>query len=276
MSRLAFTKMHGCGNDFILVDAFETSPPTDAPALARQLNDRHCGIGGDGLILVLPGNRLPFKMRMFNPDGTEAEMCGNGIRCFARLVHERGYANREIQVETGAGDLTLLIEEGLVRVDMGIAKLLRGEIPMTGPAAEPAQRFQLRIGERTLEAAAVNMGNPHCVVPMEAVDDVPLSDWGPPIESNTALFPERTNVHFVQVLSPTEIKQRTWERGAGATLACGTGACASAVACHNLGLTERAVTVHLPGGDLRIEYEQSGRVWMIGPAEYVYDGVWEG
>ncbi len=276
MSRLAFTKMHGCGNDFILVDAFETPPPADAATLARQLNDRHFGIGGDGLILVLPGDRLRFKMRMFNPDGSEAEMCGNGIRCFARLVHERGYADGEIPVETGAGDLTLLIEEGLVRVDMGVARLLKGEIPMTGPPEEPAQRLQLRIGERTVEATAVNMGNPHCVIPMEAVDDIPLAEWGPPIEGNTALFPERTNVHFVQVLTPTEIKQRTWERGAGATLACGTGACASAVACHSLGLTERAVTVHLPGGDLRIEFEESGRVWMIGPAEYVFEGVWEG
>lgn len=276
MNRLAFTKMHGCGNDFILVDAFQTAPPGDPAEMARQLNDRHFGIGGDGLILVLPGDRLRFKMRMFNPDGSEAEMCGNGIRCFARLVHDRGYANHEIPVETGAGDLTLLIEDRMVRVDMGIARLLKGQIPMAGPPDEKAQDFPLRIGDRTLKATAVNMGNPHCVIPLEDVDSVPIAEWGSTIEGNTGLFPERTNVHFVQVLSRNEIKQRTWERGAGATLACGTGACASAVACHNLGLTDRVVTVHLPGGDLRIEYEESGRVWMIGPAEYVFEGVWEG
>jgi diaminopimelate epimerase len=275
MNGIPFAKMHGCGNDFILVDAFETPPPSNLEALARQLNDRRFGIGGDGLILVLPGARLPFRMRMFNPDGSEAEMCGNGIRCFAKFVHERGYAlGPEIPVETGAGDLRLLLEGEQVRVDMGLARTKRGEIPMAGPAQEEARDIPVTLDGRVYRGFGVSMGNPHFVIPVEDVSSVPLSNWGPRLERNFELFPQGVNVHFVQVLSRGEIVQRTWERGAGATLACGTGACASVVACSLSGRTDPIVLVHLPGGDLRIEVEESRRVWMIGPAEAVYEGVW--
>ncbi len=275
MNGIPFVKMHGCGNDFILVDAFETPPPANLEALARRVNDRRFGIGGDGLILVLPGARLPFRMRMFNPDGSEAEMCGNGIRCFAKFVHERGYADGpEIPVETGAGDLKLVLEGEDVRVDMGIARTKKGEVPVAGPPQEEARDIPVTLDGQQFRGFGVSMGNPHFVIPVEDVASVPLAEWGPRLERNFELFPNGANIHFVQVLGAEEIVQRTWERGAGATLACGTGACACVVACSELGLTSRNVLVHLPGGDLRIEVEESRRVWMIGPAEAVYEGTW--
>lgn len=272
MSSLAFTKMQGCGNDFILVDAIESLPSQGLPELSREINDRRYGVGGDGLILVLRGDNAPFRMRMFNPDGSEAEMCGNGIRCFAKYVRERGLIEGgAVPVETGAGLLNLEFVDDLVRVNMGKARILRGEIPMAGAAQETAAAFQIDIDSQTFTATAVSMGNPHCVVFLDDVAAVPLEDWGPQVETNK-LFPNRTNVHFAQVVSPTEIIQRTWERGAGATLACGTGACAVAVAGALNGKTERTATVHLPGGDLKIEYTEDGTVFMSGPAEFVFDG----
>lgn len=264
--------MQGCGNDFILVDAIESLPSQGLPELSREINDRRYGVGGDGLILVLRGDNAPFRMRMFNPDGSEAEMCGNGIRCFAKYVRERGLIEGgAVPVETGAGLLNLEFVDDLVRVNMGKARILRGEIPMAGAAQETAAAFQIDIDSQTFTATAVSMGNPHCVVFLDDVAAVPLEDWGPQVETNK-LFPNRTNVHFAQVVSPTEIIQRTWERGAGATLACGTGACAVAVAGALNGKTERTATVHLPGGDLKIEYTEDGTVFMSGPAEFVFDG----
>jgi diaminopimelate epimerase len=268
--------MHGIGNDFVLIDAMRQQiPERDLPALARKLNDRRFGIGGDGLILVDRGEGSHFKMRMFNPDGSESEMCGNGIRCFAKFVRDHGLTTDEvIPVETGAGLLELQAQpDGQVRVDMGRARLLRGEIPVSG---DPEERFieqSIEVDGQTFTGTAVSMGNPHLVIFVAEAAEVPLEVWGPLLE-NHALFPNRINVHFVQAMGREELIQRTWERGAGVTLACGTGACACAVAAFETGRADRNVLVHLPGGDLRIEYREDGRVFMTGPAETVFEGRW--
>lgn len=268
--------MHGIGNDFVMVNGFKY--PLDEPKLhdlSRRMSDRRFGVGSDGLIIALPGKSEPFRMRMFNPDGSESEMCGNGIRCLAKFLIDEGlWRESLVGVETGAGDLALeIVGPDAVRVDMGTARLLRSEIPMAGPPdahfiAEPIAA----VGHEFL-GTAVSMGNPHVVIQVEDIGAVPLEIWGPAIE-NHELFPNRTNVHFVQALGRSHIRQLTWERGAGRTLACGTGACACAVAGFLTGTSERIVTVTLPGGDLQIEYTDSGRVFMTGPCAKVFDGVW--
>jgi diaminopimelate epimerase len=275
---IAFTKMQGIGNDFVMVDAIRSPlPPVDLPQLSKQVNDRKFGIGGDGLILVERGQRAPFRMRMFNPDGSESEMCGNGIRCFAKLVVEHGHSHESvIDVETGAGLLKLeLVSGGMVRVDMGKARLTRGEVGMTGPADERFVDVPVETGVGVLPATAVSMGNPHLVLFVDDVATIDLKTEGPKLEHHP-LFPARTNVHFIQVLDRRTLLQRTWERGAGATLACGTGACASAVAAALTGRSESATEVRLPGGSLFIEYAGDGTVFMTGPAETVYTGEWRG
>jgi diaminopimelate epimerase len=277
MPAIEFTKMHGIGNDFIVVDAYTKSLPSgDLSELAKRLNDRKFGIGGDGLILVMRGESAPFRMRMLNPDGSEAEMCGNGIRCVARFVRDRGLTDQsQIPIETGAGLLELgLRDDSNVRVNMGKAHTNRGAIPMTGPKDEEAIGFEIEAAGKTFTGTAVSMGNPHVVIFVSDVKAVPLEQWGSAVE-NHSMFPNRTNVHFVQVVSNERLIQRTWERGAGATLACGTGACAVLVAAYLNGHTGRHATVQLPGGELEIEYEESGTVFMTGPAEFVFDGVWE-
>ncbi len=273
--------MHGLGNDFVVVDAVSEPPPsTEFGNLARRVSHRRLGIGGDGLILILPGEKAPFRMRMFNPDGSEAEMCGNGVRCVARFVRERGLTGLDtVPIETGAGllDLYLALDGDRVtsvRVNMGPARTLRGEIPMQGPPGEEALAFEFEASGRRFVGTAVSMGNPHCVVFVPDADAVPLRSIGPEIEHH-ALFPQRVNVHFAQVVSPRELIQRTWERGAGATPACGTGACACLAAAFLNGLTDRRATVHLPGGDLEIEMAEDRTVYMTGPAEAVFEGVWE-
>lgn len=269
---IPFVKMHGIGNDFIMVDGIGSElPSTDFRELSKAVNDRRFGVGGDGLILLERGSSAPFRMRMFNPDGSESEMCGNGIRCFAKLLRDRGYSRDEsVDVETGAGTLTLTIEpSGWVRVDMGQARLKRGQIPMTGNPEgtfldEPIEEFR---------GTAVSMGNPHLVIFTDDVAAVPLQAIGPRLEHHE-LFPNRTNVHFVQVLDQEHLIQRTWERGAGITLACGTGACAVAVAGYLTNRSRRDVDIKLPGGHLKVEYHEDGRVHMIGPAETVFTGEW--
>jgi diaminopimelate epimerase len=270
---MKFTKMHGTGNDFVMVNGVKNDFPLAlAQETARRLCDRRFGIGSDGLILATrEGDGL--RMRMWNPDGSESEMCGNGVRCFALFAVEEGLSDGPtIQVSTGAGRLELtLLEGGRVRVDMGTARLTRGAIGMTG---EPDKTFidqQIGTSFGPVRGTAVSMGNPHLVVFVDDVDSVPLSDWGPVLERH-ALFPQRTNAHFVQVLDRGSLRQRTWERGAGATLACGTGACASVVAANVNGLTDRHVKVGLPGGELEIEYREDGRVFMTGPAVTVFTG----
>ena len=271
---IQFRKMHGIGNDFVMVDAIQKPMPAiDLHSLAKRVNDRKFGIGGDGLILLETGADAPFRMRMFNPDGSESEMCGNGIRCFARMLRDNGHlAADQVQVETGAGILQLeLRSDGQVQVNMGQARLTRGEIGMSGPSNEQFVDVPTETLAGTLPATAVSMGNPHLVLFVDNFDKIELESIGPQLEFHP-YFPNRTNVHFIQVLDRKTLIQKTWERGAGATLACGTGACASAVAGFITGRSDRDVEMRLPGGSLQINYLETGEVLMTGPAETVFEG----
>jgi diaminopimelate epimerase len=274
---MKFTKMHGIGNDYIYVNGFEEH--LDHPAdVARAVSDRHFGIGSDGLIVILPSTRADFRMRMFNADGSEAEMCGNGVRCVAKYVYDHGIARQErLQIETGRGvlELELHVAGGKVdqvRVNMGRPILEAERIPTTLPGNPPV-KAPLDVAGRRLEVTCVSMGNPHCVTFVDEVNDDWVHRIGPLIEVHPA-FPRRTNAEFIQVLSPREFLMRVWERGSGETQACGTGACASAVAAVLNGLTERKVLAHLPGGDLTLEWTASGEVFMTGNAVEVFSGEW--
>ncbi|MBI1756493.1 MAG: diaminopimelate epimerase [Fimbriimonas ginsengisoli] len=269
----AFAKMHGIGNDFVILDTIrDATPERDWTEFSSRVCDRRFGIGADGLILVELGKAAPYRMRMFNPDGSESEMCGNGVRCVARLLHEHGHTRApKLDVETGAGVLGLEpLLDGRVRVDMGVARLTRGEIGMTGPAGE---RFVDQPVAGEIKGTAVSMGNPHLVIFVDDVQAVDLKHLGPKLE-HSPLYPHRTNVHFVQVVSPGRLVQRTWERGAGATLACGTGACASAVASRLARGGASRTIVRLPGGDLEIEVGDDFHVHMTGAASLAFEGVW--
>ncbi len=269
---MRFTKMHGIGNDFVMVDTLANGyPGGDLSDLSRQVNDRRFGIGGDGLILVEKGESAPFRMRMFNPDGSESEMCGNGIRCFAKLLRDHGHTSETcVPVDTGAGRLVVeLLPDGRVRVDMGKARLNRADIPMLGDGGDTF--LEQPVGGYV--GTAVSMGNPHLVIFLDDVAKVDLAAEGSLLE-RSEWFPNRTNVHFAQVLGQGILLQRTWERGAGATLACGTGACSVAVAAFLTGRSSRKSEVRLPGGSLEIEYLEDGRVLMTGPAATVFDGEW--
>ncbi len=267
---IPFVKMQGIGNDFVIVDALRSPLPLgDVPAFSKKVCDRRFGVGADGLIIIEPGEAAPFRMRMFNPDGSESEMCGNGIRCFARLLRLHGHLSSDrVNVETGAGILDLqLLDSNLVKVAMGPASFLRGEIGMTG---DPADQFVEQPVGHGLLGTAVSMGNPHLVIFVQDVASVPLELWGPELEHFTA-FPQRTNVHFAQVLDSGHIRQRTWERGAGITLACGTGACSVAAAGNLTGRTGTHVQIDLPGGSLDIDLHNF-QVSMTGPAEISFTG----
>lgn len=275
---MKFTKMHGIGNDFVVVEALgEPLEESRLHDLSRKLNDRKFGIGGDGLLLVLPSKIADFKMRMLNPDGSEAEMCGSGIRCFAKYVHDRKLVSEpQVKVETLAGVKVLKMQlrggkVESVRVDMGAPQLLRSEIPMRGDDNGRVIAERLKVEGQTFEITAVSMGNPHVIIFEDNVANFAVAKWGPLIENHKS-FPQRTNVHFVQVCNNGEIIVRTWERGAGETLACGTGACACAVACVLNNKTGRTITVNMPGGELRIEWLGDNRVMMTGPAEEVFEG----
>ncbi|MDH7602843.1 MAG: diaminopimelate epimerase [Armatimonadota bacterium] len=275
---MKFAKLHGAGNDFVVVDGSEEKiPEQKLPQVAKHICDRHFGIGADGLILVLPSKVANFKMRIFNPDGSEAEMCGNGVRVFAKYVYDlKMHEDTIMTVETLAGIKTLKLNTAggkvqSVRVDMGEPKLLRSEIPMRGTPGTKVIAEPLRVGGKKIEVTCVSMGNPHCVTFVDGVDHYPVEKMGPLIENHPS-FPARTNVEFVEVLNPEEIKVRTWERGAGETLACGTGSCAAVVAGYLNEKTSRRVTVHLRGGDLFIEWAGNNRLFMTGPAEEVFEG----
>ncbi len=275
---MRFTKMHGIGNDFVIVDCLKDSlPEARLPEISRKANDRKFGIGGDGLILVLPSKQADFRMRMFNPDGSESEMCGNGIRCFAKYVYDRKMiAEPQLKVETLAGIkmLRLLTRSGkveAVRVDMGQPRLLRSEIPMRGDDNGRVIGEAIKIDGKRFDITAVSMGNPHVALFADNIDNFAIERYGPLLENHKS-FPQRTNVQFVQVCSSNEIVLRTWERGAGVTLACGTGACAAVVASALNNKTGKLVTVHLRGGDLVIEWMGDNRVMMTGPAEEVFEG----
>lgn len=274
---MRFTKVQGLGNDFVLVNGFEEKVrPEDFPGLAVKMCDRHFGIGADGLVPLLPSEVADVNMRIFNSDGSEAEMCGNVIRCAAKYLFERGVVKKEkIRVETLAGIMVpeLIIENGkviMVRVDMGEPRLERREIPMEGPPGRVTDE-PLEVDGTTYHVTAVSMGNPHCVLFVPDIEQVLLHTVGPRIETHSA-FPRKTNVEFVQVLNRDEVKMKVWERGAGETMACGTGACATAVACVLNGHTGRRVTLHLKAGDLLIEWAEDNHVYMTGPAEEVFTG----
>lgn len=275
---MRFTKMHGLGNDFVMVDALEEHlEEAILPDLARRVCDRHFGVGADGLILALPSEKADFRMRLINADGSEAEHCGNGIRCVAKLVYDRGHTTSDtITVETVGrlNVLQLFAREGkveTVRVDMSEPVFARGRIPMTGAPDEEAVEVPLQVDGRELRFTAISMGNPHAVTFVEDPDTFPVTQLGPLVEHHPA-FPRRTNVEFIQVLGPEELKMRVWERGAGETLACGTGACASLVAAARTGRAGRKAVVHLRGGDLRIEWADDNHVYMSGPAVTVFEG----
>lgn len=274
---MQFVKMHGLGNDYIYVDG-SISTVENPTVLAREVSERHFGIGSDGLILILSSEIADARMRMFNADGSEAQMCGNGIRCVAKYLYDRGrVAGTTVTIETAAGVRSIEVIPGAdgkvaeAVVHMGEPQLLRGEIPMHGEAQAQALNVALQVEGKTFEVSCVSMGNPHCVVFVEEVESFAVEKWGPLLE-NHAWFPERTNVEFVEIVSPTEVKQRTWERGAGETLACGTGASAVVVVAFLTGRCERNIVNHLRGGDLFMEYTPQGHVRMTGPAVEVFQG----
>lgn len=275
---MRFSKMHGLGNDFIMIDCLTMHHnEEDLQRKAAAICDRRFGVGADGLILILPSDSSDFRMRVINSDGSEAEMCGNGIRCLGKYVFDRGLTtSNELSVETGAGVLTLLLNtvSGKVesaKVDMGAPQFRRNAIPMSGPDAPMVQGEQISVDGTNLSVTCLSMGNPHCVSFVDDVAAYPVATVGPQVERHE-LFPRKTNVEFVQILGPSEIRMRVWERGAGETLACGTGACASAIASALNGKTGDKMLVHLAGGDLDIDWTGREHVYMTGPASDVFDG----
>lgn len=282
---MRFTKMHGAGNDYIYVDCFEQPIPDDPAELARRVSDRHFGIGGDGLILICPSELADARMWMFNADGSEAEMCGNGIRCLAKYLYDHGRSRKEsLSVETAAGVLSLDLQvvDGRVRrvrVDVGEPTLKPEEIPTTLPGnplleGSPVVGVDLNVGGEILQVACVSMGNPHCVTFVDQLSDHWVLEIGPQIETD-AHFPNRANAEFVQVISPAEVRMRVWERGSGETLACGTGASAVCVAGVLAERTGRKILAHLPGGDLELHWADDNHVYMTGPAVEVFSGEWK-
>ena len=276
---MRFTKMHGIGNDYVYVDCF--SQWVDNPGeLARAVSDRHFGIGADGLILIEPSSTADVRMRIFNADGSEAEMCGNGIRCMAKYAYDHGLSGANpMRVETAAGVKTVELAIGgdgtvcSATADMGEPTLQPSRIPVA-VLGETAIDVPISAGGRPLRMTCVSMGNPHAVIYVEDVPAVPLEVIGPQLEHH-ALFPRRVNAHFVQVQSAGEVTMRTWERGSGITLGCGSGASAVCVAGVLTGRTARAILAHLPGGDLKVEWrEYDGRVYLTGPAVEVFSGEW--
>jgi len=283
---MKFTKMHGIGNDYVYVNGFEQTV-ADPVETAKKVADRHFGIGGDGLILILPSTVADVRMRMFNADGSESEMCGNGVRCVAKYAFDHGLtSNNPMKVETGRGvlSISLQVENGKVStatVNMGEPILDLPAIPVDREKVIAGKRdheFRLSVAQSNelLDATFVSMGNPHATLYVPEVSKIDLDRVGPVLEHHKA-FPRRMNVHFAQVHSPNEVTMRTWERGSGITLACGTGACAVCVSGVLTGRTSRKLLAHLPGGDLTLEWRQSDNcVYMTGPATEVFSGEWHG
>jgi len=275
-TRIKFSKMHGIGNDYVYIDTREQSIP-DPSALARQVSDRHFGIGSDGLVLIRPSAAADFMMDMYNGDGSRGKMCGNAIRCVAKYVYERGLTQKEtLRIETLSGikTLELQVEQGVVvsvKVNMGQPVFETGLIPVRWPASRMIEEAVLVDG-RQYNLTCVSMGNPHAVTFVDQVDDLDLPRLGPSFE-NHELFPDRVNTEFVQVLDRENLRMRVWERGSGETLACGTGACATLAAAAATGRSSRKAVVHLRGGDLLIEWDEaSNDIYMTGPAAFVFDG----
>ncbi len=273
---MKFTKMHGCGNDYIYVNCLEETVE-DPERTAVYVSDRHFGIGSDGLILIHPSQVADFRMAMYNADGSEGKMCGNGVRCIAKYVYDYGLTDKkQIAIETlgGIKYLDLTVEDGKVvqvKVDMGAPILEPERIPVK-LGVDRCVNEPMTVGGKEYQITAVSMGNPHAVVFVEDTDSLALDVIGPEFEHHE-VFPDRINTEFVQVLNRKEVNMRVWERGSGETLACGTGTCATVVACVLNGLTEDEITVHLLGGDLLLHYDRErNTVWMTGPAAVVCDG----
>lgn len=267
--KLNFTKMHGLGNDFVVIDC-RAIESMDLEKIATSLCDRRHGIGADQLLVLKESDTADFKMEIYNADGSKVEMCGNGIRCFAKYLLDQGITEkRDLEIETMAGIIRPKVHGDLVEVNMGEPILNGPDIPVKMEGKVLAAPID--VGDKTFDMTCVSMGNPHCVIFVDDVDNFPLAQYGPLIEKHE-LFPNRINVEFIQVLNDKEIKMRVWERGSGETLACGTGACASAVASVLNEKTHRRITVHLAGGDLDILWSEDNIVYMTGPGVDVFEG----
>lgn len=275
---MKFTKMHGCGNDYIYVDGKnENINPADKPKLAKRLSDRHFGVGGDGVIFINPSEKADFEMEMYNADGSRAEMCGNGIRCVAKYVYDKGLTSKKKIRIVSAGEvkeLSLAIQDKkviFVKVNMGAPAFSAEKIPVQS-AHECVINEPILLLGREYRMTCVSMGNPHAVLFLEDLEGLAIETLGSALE-NHELFPNRTNVEFVKVIDKSTIEMRVWERGAGETLACGTGACAAVAACIANNLTKEQVTVKLAGGELEIFWDrEQNRMFMTGPAEFVFEG----
>ncbi|MGN0465960.1 MAG: diaminopimelate epimerase [Lachnospiraceae bacterium] len=274
---MKFTKMHGCGNDYVYINCFEEEVK-NPKELAIKVSNRNFGVGSDGLILICPSDKADFRMDMYNADGSQSEMCGNGIRCVGKYVYDYGLTDKEeVSVETLAGIkyLKFQIEDGKVKmitVDMGEPELIAKNVPVISEN-EKAIDEEIIVDGKVYRMTCVSMGNPHAVVFVDSTSEFPLEEIGPKFESHER-FPRRVNAEFVQILNENEVNMRVWERGTGETLACGTGTCATAVACVLNGKTNDEVKVHLLGGDLIIKWDrQTNHIYMTGPAKVVFDGV---
>lgn len=273
---IKFTKMHGLGNDYVYIDAINQNIKNESE-MAKFVSDRHFGIGSDGLILICKSDIADFKMRMFNSNGSEAEMCGNGIRCVGKFVYDKGFTNKtEVKIETLAGIKTLIlnIKNGkvdTVRVDMGEPILNPDEIPVISKE-NPVKNLELTADGKEFKFTCVSMGNPHAITIVNNIEQFEVERYGKLLEINKA-FPKKSNIEFIEIIDRENIKMRVWERGTGETLACGTGACATAVACIINELTERKVKIELLGGNLEIEWNnKDNHVYMTGPATTVFEG----
>lgn len=270
MAELHFTKMHGCGNDFIFIDCLN-GEKRDLGKVAKKLCDRRFGIGADQLLTIHPSKIADFKMEIYNADGGQVEMCGNGIRCFAKYVYDHGLTKkRELEVETLAGVIRPRLMGDQVEVDMGEPVLEGRKIPVNADGR--IIDYPLEVAGTSYQVCCVSMGNPHCVLYLDDLDHLELEKIGPRFEHHP-FFPKRVNTEFVRILNPREVRMRVWERGAGETWACGTGACAVGVAGTLLGKTERKITAHLRGGDLLIEWRENNHVYMTGGVEEVFHGT---
>lgn len=273
---MKFTKWQGCGNDFVLIDC-RAQEPADYAVLSSKVCDRHYGIGADGILVVLPSDVADFRMRIFNTDGSEAEMCGNGIRCFARYIYDYGLTEKtEFTVETGAGILVpkIILKNGSVtgiQVDMGEPHLLGEEIPVTGYDGKKVIAEPITVAGKTYSITGVSMGNPHCVIFVDDAENFPIETLGPKFE-HCEIFPRKTNTEFVEIKDRSHVRMRVWERGAAITLACGTGSCATVVAGVLNGKIDRQAEVQLDGGKLLVEWADNNHVFMTGPAELVFTG----
>ncbi|MDD6397417.1 MAG: diaminopimelate epimerase [Selenomonadaceae bacterium] len=274
----SFTKWQGTGNDFVMIDCLK-EPEADYVSAAVELCDRHYGIGADGILLVLPSDKADIRMQIINADGSEAEMCGNGIRCFASYVYEKGYVkSEEFTVETGAGILVPKImekhgAEAMVKVDMG-EPILEGEkIPVAGYGMNRIVAEPITVKDKEFKMTCVSMGNPHCVIFVDDAENFPIHEYGPLVERHEK-FPKRVNAEFIQVIDRKHLRMRVWERGAAVTLACGTGACATTTAAILNDFTDRNIEIQLDGGKLNIEWADNNHLYMTGPAVQVFAGTY--